>query len=909
LLTILLLCGGEASAFFYGGKYGSEEEREAVQAAEKAHDHRNYDQAWELGLKAAADHPDSLAPVRVLVATAFETRRISEVLSLFDGGDGTGFEAVKAHYARAWGAVLAGDLRYARPEIVRAIALCKRDEFELRRVFLVVRRMEGEGDKDVLLREYQQFVKDYHDVGLAHLSYVNLYNFIDRGSSRQRRAVEEALAAPEKTPQLYLVATELEEEEDFWFDGRTGLQMVERGIAEFPESAELAIRKSFYLRRLGRADEALAFCQEWHRKAPNHGDFLVHTVEILADLGRWDEAIAASKELAEVTFQPQYSDGQPYRLAELLHNAGRDEEAVEVLNAFIRERPNATMWAAGVQMLTRLQSRRPEQKVRIIPDVPLMRQRGNYCGPATINMVLRHWGIGKSQEEIASRIYTGIAGTPPQVLHHFARSIGMTSVEFKADEQTWKRLLDAGYPILWLQMMGTQGGHYRVITGYDDVMKTWILHDPNDFTSSRLPYDRIDDTWMLPSVRRSIVFVPKDKADDPVLAGLKPTLILFVTNWVLYVATGANLFVGLFPALLVNVACAALLALLIAVLLRAVSFPAKPIRIGYVVGATLLFIVPLNLVVGVLRLNQAVSALLGFHLALLTVIPLLALTYLFRRVTHDYLHPRESIGLWVIVSAMWLARSFLDTSPWDWLAPVLICAVSFPLVLYPRLAIRRASLAGLLGDIPRALELARPHGTYGSNYFSAVSVEIDAHLMRGQYAKLVEVSRLALERYTWPHEHDRALRIHLLLGEVLLAPPAEALGHLEGFLADATLSPRIRTLARGLLLYTASRAQAEAAAAWSAAESDALLDTLDRQTRQHFPGLPISRNVRGRPVQQAVFILALTGAIRIAAARGDEARRDLLWSRWGNRFGMIFFLLKGLDEAVGRPSSTAVPKL
>ncbi len=186
-------------------------------------------------------------------------------------------------------------------------------------------------------------------------------------------------------------------------------------------------------------------------------------------------------------------------------------------------------------------------------DLPFLQQRGNYCGPASLNMLLAHWGIHQTQDEIAARVYTGIAGTPPQVLHHFARSLGMKSAEFKADEATWKRLIDAGYPILWLQMLGGNsrlsggGGHYRVVTGYDDILKSWIVHDPNYFTAIRIPYDKIRDTWILPSVQRSLIFFPADRANDPLIAPLKPTPILFITNWAMYVATGANLFVGLFP--------------------------------------------------------------------------------------------------------------------------------------------------------------------------------------------------------------------------------------------------------------------------------------------------------------------------------------------------------------------------
>src|SRR5690606_27005334 len=103
-------------------------------------------------------------------------------------------------------------------------------------------------------------------------------------------------------------------------------------------------------------------------------------------------------------------------------------------------------------------------------------------------------------------------------------------VEFEGTEDNWKALLDAGSPILWLQMKSTEGGHYRVVTGYDDARKRWFVHDPNLYSLTEIPYDHVDDTWPLPSLRRSIAIYPPEKENDPVLATLSPTPILHITN-------------------------------------------------------------------------------------------------------------------------------------------------------------------------------------------------------------------------------------------------------------------------------------------------------------------------------------------------------------------------------------------
>ncbi|MEO8377821.1 MAG: C39 family peptidase, partial [Candidatus Sumerlaeota bacterium] len=699
-VLLLIFSAGHAPAFFMGGKYDSAEERAAVSAADRELDFRNYDEAWELAVKASRDFPASLNAVRAVVTVAFSTGRFGEVAKLYDNADESDIEGqIKMHYAHAWAAVLAFDGRGGRAEIVRAIALAKEERFELERVLLVLRRMLMTESDGALVKDYQAFVKKYNDVGLAHLSYINLYNFIGDGSKAQQRAVDAALAAPERTAQVYLTAATLGESA-FWYDPQRGLELINKGLLEFPDSVELAIRKHFYLRRSGRGREALELVRRWHQIAPNQGEFIEREIELLREEGRWEEAIAACDELVNLTYQPSYVENRIIDLSNVYHDAGRDAEAIELLSNYVRDNRTANNWQAAVQMLTRLQSARPGEKVHMMNDIPYLQQRGNYCGPASLHMLLNHYGIHQTQDEIASRVYTGVAGTPPQVLHHFAQSIGMKSAEFKADEQTWKKLIDAGYPILWLQMLGGRGGHYRVITGYDDVFKTWIVHDPNDFTMTRIPYDKIDDTWILPSVRRSLVFFPADKANDPLIKPLKPTPILFITNWIMYVATGANLFVGLFPALLVNILAAAALAFIVAKLMQSVSFPAREVKTVNVITATLLLVVPLNLMVGMMRWSGGVSALLSFHLALLTLIPLLFLMYLLRRVTHDYFHPRETIGLGIIITAMWISRSFLDVDPWSWLAPVAIMILCLPAVMYPRLAIWQAARAARLGDVP-----------------------------------------------------------------------------------------------------------------------------------------------------------------------------------------------------------------
>lgn len=858
----------------YGGDYPSDAIRARFEAAEEQFSFRNYDAAYTAAQALAEEFPEQLEGLRLLGLCADPLRRESEILAQWNPENAPPERLGRALYLRGWLATLAGDFRSAARDFNAARQKLTHPSMELERAALVARRLDYRADEEQLFADYRALMERYPGNPLLHLSYIQTYNFHSQGSKKWEEAVAEAMKLRPRSPEIILQGVAVEEDR-FWRSSTASLALVDEGLKEFPRSVDLILRKVMILRQLGRQEEALAVVREAIAMAPNHADLRIDEVDLLGFLGRWEEAIARLQQFDELKWQPRYVEGKLLRLGRYLHYAGRPEEAIKAFAELRAVMPGSHGAAEAGEQISHLLRRKPTDRVQILTAVPTCMQSGNYCGPATVRMIMGFWGRSETQEQIAARVYTGIAGTPPQVIHNYARLAGFETREFHGDEETWKRVLDAGYPILWLQMLGSRGAHYRVVVGYDEVRSVWIVQDPNQFGRAEFEENQLQDDWFLPDLRRSIVIFPKDRADDPILRALGPTPALLVSNWVLYVATGSNLFVGLFPALLVNAAVAAVLAWLLAVTLRAATWPRRSIPVVRIVGVILAFVVVLNLVIGGFRLGEAVSLLLAFHLGMLTLIPLTALIACLRPFLTDFFHPRETIGLCLAVFVAWTCLAFIDQDPWQWIAPVASFAVGLPIILWPRTRIGKAARLAAEGDTRGALAAAAPHGWEGTRYFAAVCMELECLLRAGDAAGFLRRIE-AMRGEHWPSAPARALRFYEAIGLALngtLPSPTQR----EALREAAAAAPAWGTLS-AVLDFLAQDVP-------DAAQGEVLVGRLGELLHPGLPGFSPTEMIRGRPVVEASLLLVLR---RLSEHGSSESRVATLLQE---RYGLLLRLL------------------
>lgn len=734
-LFALLVSRGQA--MLYGGSFDSPEERASVEAGEDLFERREYDLAWESALASAQQLPESYEAKRLLVLVAHQVDKLTEVFRLYDPASVTDpSEKARAHYVRAWSSLLMGDLHVAKAESERARSIAPAPEFEIERVWLVSRRNFPGADLAALKPQFLRLVETYRDVPPAWVSLANMFNFVGYKSAEHLAAIEEGLrAAP--SPQLYNAKLELEADK-FWGDPAVVYEMAMGAIAQFPRSTTLGRWEVRCLRELGRTEEALAAARRWLELSPNNADLRFDEIGILQDLERNEEALARNEALSEVRHQRNHLEHVMIQRAELLHALNRRPEALVLLDEYLATSPSPRRHQQASLLRSRLLSAPEDATLRVLPPFRIIRQRGNYCGPATMSALLAQWGIEQPQEAVATHVYTGIAGTPPQVLYHYALQQGLESAEFRGTDDLWRRAIDAGYPILWLQMLGSRGAHYRIIVGYDDVLQQWIIQDPNNHERTRWAYESTADLWFLPDLRRSIIFFPPEKGADPLFAELQSTPLLVITNWVLFVATGANVFVSFWPAFPLNILIAAGLTAIILFLLRCMTFPHTGLRARYFFLGIVGLVAPVNLAIAIFRWGGMVSLLLSLHLALLSLIPLLLFMLLVQRLLRDYLHPRESIGLCLMVAATWIFLSFVDEDPWQWAIPVSIFVLGMPVLLYPRLRLQMAERCLARGSDLRALEIARPFAESSVPWWTAMAIVRAAQLRRGELGPFAE---------------------------------------------------------------------------------------------------------------------------------------------------------------------------
>lgn len=140
-----------------------------------------------------------------------------------------------------------------------------------------------------------------------------------------------------------------------------------------------------------------------------------------------------------------------------------------------------------------------------VTGVPLIEQQDNYCGPASLAMVLSWSGTPITQKEIASQVFSpGANGSYRTDLISSARRHGQLAVEIS----TLPALLGeiaAGHPVVVFQNLGLKWlpkWHFAVATGYDLETEQIVLHSggPEPLTMELSLFERVwrrGDNWAL----------------------------------------------------------------------------------------------------------------------------------------------------------------------------------------------------------------------------------------------------------------------------------------------------------------------------------------------------------------------------------------------------------------------------
>jgi hypothetical protein len=158
----------------------------------------------------------------------------------------------------------------------------------------------------------------------------------------------------------------------------------------------------------------------------------------------------------------------------------------------------------------------------LINPLPHVSQHLNNCGPASVSMVLAHFGITQSQEEIAqvSRPSASDINVRLDELADYLRAQGLsTRYGVEGTPELLTLFASNSVPVIvesWIEYRGGMG-HFRVVRGFDADDRKLIMHDPLGGADLRFSYEVFDAGWQVFNRHYLAVYRPEQ---EPIVAAI-----------------------------------------------------------------------------------------------------------------------------------------------------------------------------------------------------------------------------------------------------------------------------------------------------------------------------------------------------------------------------------------------------
>ena len=151
------------------------------------------------------------------------------------------------------------------------------------------------------------------------------------------------------------------------------------------------------------------------------------------------------------------------------------------------------------------------------------KQEPNNCGPATLTMYLRYYGWEGNQTDIADLlkpIRQDRNVNVEEIIYYARTRAGWLNVEYRVggDLQMLKRLIAAGIPVMIEESFHFEetywpnddhwAAHYNLLTGYDEITKTFTSQDSFYGANQVVSYDRTEEYWKSFNYVYIILFPP-----------------------------------------------------------------------------------------------------------------------------------------------------------------------------------------------------------------------------------------------------------------------------------------------------------------------------------------------------------------------------------------------------------------
>ncbi len=126
-----------------------------------------------------------------------------------------------------------------------------------------------------------------------------------------------------------------------------------------------------------------------------------------------------------------------------------------------------------------------------------MKQRDQFCGPASLSSVFAYYNLHIDQEEIAKHVYIPkLKGALITDLENYAKRQGFNTELFRGDFDKLRDYISKGFPVIILVDLGAlfvSVPHYLVVVGFDE--KGFYAHTGYE-AEKFYSFEHLDNIWL-----------------------------------------------------------------------------------------------------------------------------------------------------------------------------------------------------------------------------------------------------------------------------------------------------------------------------------------------------------------------------------------------------------------------------
>lgn len=171
--------------------------------------------------------------------------------------------------------------------------------------------------------------------------------------------------------------------------------------------------------------------------------------------------------------------------ASALFALDRRDEGVEVYRALWRGDEADDVGRFAREVLNVCERSNAGARRLMLPRFPTVTQKRNYCGPASLELVLRSLGIDVDQDDIAPQVKKD-RGSSILAMTGYLESHGLETRRFEGDAHRFRACIERGLPVIVEEEYSTTS-HVAVVIGVDEGLGLLYVQDPmTHVTSERL---------------------------------------------------------------------------------------------------------------------------------------------------------------------------------------------------------------------------------------------------------------------------------------------------------------------------------------------------------------------------------------------------------------------------------------